>query len=499
MVRDRQPDAHPISPKNLEVLGHYDPNARSAITPAALNLIARTERQFRMQRDLLMDKRSSPTGPSANEAVRNGQWTIEAELPENVPVFLQSSARRPHGAPNDASFGPWIDFRDSINSDWSCVVDAHRHLRQAIDARLMPANFIVRPRSLASLETNVIVGGRPVCAAVFDIVALLVRHGEKLGHTNDITLALGDIRSPREAVFWNSLLEFIEDQLRLPKSSVRIGIEVDSIETLEELDPILFALRSRATFVIAERCRFLASLVRRWQRTSDTPAPARDQIGSNRRALRVATRWLVQTAHRRGALAIAAAVEDRAKEAQEKAHEFATDLADGFDALRTRNAAGLDIARKVRKQIEPKRFSECIEASGLDQIPAGPLLTRDVENHCRLALVLSAAWLQGFGEVDIHGRTEHVGSLHLIVSQLAAWARQRATPEDGVALSVEHLRASLQGLSENHRERIGDERFERARFDQAFEALSRWVEEPDEVRIDDWAPEADREQSKKSA
>ena len=199
------------------------------------------------------------------------------------------------------------------------------------------ATLVVRSRGWHLVERHHLVDGAPVSASLFDFGLTVFNNArEQLERGTGPYFYLPKLESHEEARLWARAFAIAEDELGLPRGSIKCTVLIETIPAAFEMDAILYELREHSCALNAGRWDYIFSCIKR----AGALLPDRAQVTMTVPFMRAYTELLVRTCHARGAHAIggmAAFIPSRrdpevnrvalARVAEDKRRE----AADGFD------------------------------------------------------------------------------------------------------------------------------------------------------------------------
>ena len=97
---------------------------------------------------------------------------------------------------------------------------------------------------------------------------------------------------------------FAEDELGLPRGTIRATVLIETILAAFEMDEILYELREHAAGLNAGRWDYIFSVIKKFRDAARVPLPDRGARDDGVPFMRAYAELLVHTCHRRGAHAI---------------------------------------------------------------------------------------------------------------------------------------------------------------------------------------------------
>ncbi len=482
----------------VEVTGPHVPGAEWVLTDEALAFVADLQRRFGQSRlDLLHRRHERQAALDAGESldflagtreIRERDWTV-APAPADfddrrVEITGPAEAKMMINALNSGARVFMADLEDALSPTWANVVGGQAALIEAVRGTLAftspegkeyrlaerPAQLVVRPRGWHLIESHVMVDGAPISASLFDAGLYLFHNAaERVARGSGPYLYLAKLESHFEARLWNEIFVFAQEQLGVPRGSVRATVLIETITAAFEMDEILYELREHAAGLNAGRWDYLFSVIKKFKSSSLLESPDRSALTMTVPFMRAYTDLLVATCHRRGAHAIggmAAFIPNRrdpevteralAKVREDKERESR----DGFDGTWVAHPDLVPLATEIFDAVlgaEPHqkdRHREGIRVMAselLDLRVEGATVTEEgIRANVRVALEYLDAWLGGTGAAAIDNLMEDAATAEIARSQLWLWrVRGLLTTEQYAAIRDEEI-DRLGGARERH-------------------------------------------------
>jgi len=367
------------------------------------------------------------------------------------------------------------DFEDAHSPTWEATLAGQLNLIEAVrrtiehqtpDGRHYKlegpsATLVVRPRGWHLPEKHFLVQGAPIPGALFDF-GLFLFHNARflLEQGSGPYFYLPKLENHREARLWNAVFEFAQDELGLPRGSIKATVLIETILAAFEMDEILFELRDHITGLNCGRWDYIFSFIKKFRNHERFVLPDRDQVTMNRHFLRSYSQLLIQTCHRRGAYAMggmAAQIPVRDDpETNERAFEKVRadkerEAGDGHDGTWVAHPGLVPVAKEVfdrhmpgPNQMHRLRTDVQIAREDLLRVPDGTITEAGVKNNVSAALRYMTAWLNGRGAVPIHHLMEDAATAEIARAQLWQWIRHpRGELEGGRRVTLEMFRQFL--------------------------------------------------------
>jgi malate synthase len=343
----------------------------------------------------------------------------------------------------------------------------------------------VRPRGWHLPERHVHVEGEPISGSLFDFGLHFFHNAQRLLDSGSGPyFYLPKLESHLEARLWNGVFEAAQEDLGIPRGTIKATVLVETILAAFEMEEILYELRDHSAGLNAGRWDYIFSIIKKFRDRPDFVLPDRAQVTMTVPFMRAYTELLVKTCHRRGAHAMggmAAFVPSRrdpevnetalAKVREDKEREAGS----GFDGTWVAHPDLVPVATEVfdsvlghrPNQVDRQREDVSVEASDLLDVtvPGGEVTEAGVENNVSVGLQYLESWLRGVGAVAIYNLMEDAATAEISRSQIWQWVRNGKIDERDVR-AVED--AELERLSDGGRWDDAREVFEQVALGERF-------------------------------
>ena len=491
------------------------------MTPEALIFVATLVRAFGGRREELLQRRARrqaeidagkmPDFLPETEHIRNSEWTIApvpADLQDRrVEITGPSERKMIINALNSGAKVFMADFEDSLSPTWNRTVEGQINLRDAVRRTITfenpdgkqyrlnekTATLLVRPRGWHLIEKHVLIDGKPVSGGIFDF-GLYFFHNARalLERGTGPYFYLPKLEIHLEARLWNDIFVMAQDELGIPRGTIKATVLIETILATFEMDEILYELREHSSGLNCGRWDYIFSAIKKFRNIPDYILPDRAQVTMTTHFMRSYSLLTIKTCHRRNAHAIggmaaqipikndqAANEEALAKVRADKRRE-ATDGHDGtWVAHPGLVAIAMEEFDKVMpgpNQIDRKREDVHVTAADLLKIPDGTITEAGLRNNISVSLQYLESWLRGSGCVPIYNLMEDAATVEISRSQIWQWIHHpHGVLDDGRKVTVALFRELLQDEMAKLRSSIGDAQFEKRPFKRAAEILDSLV------------------------
>ena len=487
------------------------------LTPEALAFLSDLQRRFGARREELLRRRAerrrevARTGrldflPETADVRADAGWRV-AEAPSDlrdrrVEITGPTEAKMLINAWNSGARIHLADFEDANTPTWDNLVEGQRNLIEANERRLAftspegkryelaerTAVPVVRPRGWHLPEKHLTVDGAPMIGALFDFGLYFFHNARRLiDRGSGPYFYLPKMESHLEARLWSDVFTASEEALDIPHGTVRATVLIETIWAAFEMEEILFELRDHASGLNAGRWDYLFSLIKTFRdQGAEYVLPDRNSITMTVPFMRAYTELLVATCHRRGAFAIggmAAFIPNRrdpeiTEQAVAKVRADKQREADaGYDGTWVAHPDLVPVAMEVFDAVLGDRPNQLDRLRPDVDVTAGQLLDvastpgevteAGLRNNVSVGLRYLSSWLGGNGAAGINNLMEDVATAEIARSQVWQWIANQVKLDTGELVTADLVRRVVDEELDAIRGALGDERFERDRYDMA--------------------------------
>jgi malate synthase len=489
----------------MELLAKSRSEFAQILTPEALQFIEKLEREFGPRRRQLLEDRVKwqaaidagefPDFLVSTQHIRDDNWKV-APIPgdmqsRRVEITGPTDRKTVINALNSGASVFMADFEDANSPTWMNLIEGQINLRDAIDRTIsfctpdgkeyklneQVAVLHVRPRGWHLTEKHALVDGQPMSAALFDFGMYFFHNARRLlDKGSGPYFYLPKLESHLEARLWNDVFNFAQDELQLPRGTIKVTVLVETILAAFEMDEILYELRDHITGLNAGRWDYIFSIIKKFHRHPEFVLPDRAQITMTVPFMRAYTGLLVQTCHKRGAHAIggmAAFIPSRkdphvnetalAKVREDKQRESG----DGFDGTWVAHPDLVPIAKEVFDGVlkenphQKDKLREEVHVTAKDllsiRIDGGHVTEAGLRLNIDVSLQYLYSWLRGSGAVGIYNLMEDTATAEISRAQIWQWLHHPSVAVlDGRQVTLELYRAFLADEAEKAHNLTGE-------------------------------------------
>jgi malate synthase len=446
------------------------------LTPAALDFVTRMHRELAPRRRELLERRTAvqleldagalPRFLPETKAIRGAEWQV-APAPSDLAdrrceITGPVERKMMINALNSGARVFMADFEDANSPTWENVVTGQRNVRDAVRRTISLdtpeksyrlneaiATLMIRPRGWHLSERHVLVDGEPISASLFDFGLVFFHNAHaQLDRGTGPYFYLPKLESHLEARLWAEAFAFSEEELGLPRGSIRCTVLIETILAAFEMEEILYELREHGCSLNAGRWDYIFSVIKKF-RSRGWLLPDRAQVTMTVPFMRAYTELLVRTCHRRGAHAIGGMAAFIPSRKDQAVNEFALarvrddkerESGDGFDGTWVAHPDLVPVATacfdavlasqpnqlgRVRDDVTP---SEAALLSVPDT--PGEITEEGLRVNVSVGTRYLDAWLRGVGAVAIDNLMEDAATAEISRSQVWQWVHAgRFAPE----------------------------------------------------------------------
>jgi malate synthase len=507
----------------VAITARVTPEYAEILTPQAMAFVAKLSRAFGGRRNELLERRAArqaefdagklPDFLPETRAVREASWTC-APVPTDIQdrrVEITGPVDRKMivNALNSGASVFMADFEDANTPRWDNNLQGHINLRDAIRRRVdftspegkayrlneKTAVLFVRPRGWHLPEKHVTVDGQPVSGGIFDF-GLYFFHNAKelLARGSGPYFYLPKLESHLEARLWNDIFVMAQDELGVPRGSIKATVLIETILAAYEMDEILYELREHSAGLNAGRWDYIFSCIKKFRSNHDFCLADRALVTMTTHFMKSYAELLIKTCHRRNAHAMGGMAAQIPVKNDEKANAeaFAKVKADkereanyGHDGTWVAHPALVPVALEAFDRLMPEpnqiatRKREDVTAGAADLVkfePEQPITEKGLRLNINVAIQYIGAWLAGQGAVPIFNLMEDAATAEISRSQVWQWIRSpKGKLDDGRKVTKAMVASMIPEEMEKIRALLGAG-FGDGRYDEAAAIFAELVD-----------------------
>src|ERR687885_1644966 len=262
------------------------------LTPEAVSFVAKLSREFSGRVDELLAERAErqerinagemPDFLPETEEIREGDWKI-APIPDDlqdrrVELTGPPDTKMTINALNSGAKTWMADLEDANCPTWRNMLESQLNLRDAIRRTITfddpdtgkhyelnedVAVIIARPRGWHLFEKHMLVDGKRVPGGLFDFGLYFFHNARTLMDMGSGPyLYLPKMESHLEARLWNDVFNLAQDELGIPRGTIKATVLIETILATFEMHEILYELREHSAGLNCGRWDYLFSMIK---------------------------------------------------------------------------------------------------------------------------------------------------------------------------------------------------------------------------------------------
>src|SRR6266478_6068385 len=432
----------------------------AAFEPRRRELLARRRT---VQQDI--DNGKLPDFLAETAGIRQSDWKV-APIPRDlrdrrVEITGPVDRKMIINALNSGANVFMADFEDSNSPTWQNNLQGQANLRDTVAGTIaytspegkqyrlnsQVATLMVRPRGWHLDEKHFEVDEKPISASLFDF-GLYFFHNAKhlIANGSGPYFYLPKMESHLEARLWNDVFWLAQDELGIPRGTIRATVLIETILAAFEMDEILYELRDHSSGLNCGRWDYIFSFIKKF-RNRHFVLPDRSILTMDKHFLKSYVDLLIQTCHRRGIHAMGGmaaqipikndpAANERAlgKVRQDKLREVRA----GHDGTWVAHPGLVPIAKEIfdthmtgSNQIHRRPDDVHVTPADLLAVPEGEITEDGLRWNIDVGLQYLEAWLRGSGCVPIYNLMEDAATAEICRAQVWQWIKHGAKLNDG--------------------------------------------------------------------
>jgi len=502
---------------SADVTNHYP----ELLTEDALVFLKALHEQFNAKRLELLEHREAeqayfdagdfPTFPLETKAIRDGDWKV-ASLPEDlqdrrVEITGPVDRKMVINALNSGAKTFMADFEDSNAPSWKNTLNGQQNLLDANNKTIelidevrgkhyklnnKTAVLLVRPRGLHLNERHLLVNGEELSGSLFDF-GLYVFHNTKILMQNGTApyFYLPKLEHYLEARWWNSVFEFAQDYLNVPKGTFKATLLIETITASFQLNEFIYELKDHIVGLNCGRWDYIFSYIKKFRNHAGFVVPNRDQVTMTTPFMAAYSNLVIKVCHKRGihamgGMAAQIPIKNNAKanaEALEKVHlDKEREAKNGHDGTWVAHPALVEVAMSefdkympTPNQIFKTRDDVTVSEADLVALPKGTITEAGIRKNINVGILYLEAWLRGYGAVALYNLMEDAATAEISRTQVWQWLNTEATLEDGRVFDQQLFNNLFNDEVEKLITEVGEDTIENTKFSEAIHLFKRLV------------------------
>ena len=506
-------------PAGVQITGEITQAFSEILTPEAVAFVAKLHRAFEAKRQELLARRAArqaefdagkmPDFLPETRAVREKEWTIAPQpkdmLDRRVEITGPTDRKMVINALNSGASTFMADFEDANCPTWFNMIDGQINLRDAVRRAISfqqgdkhyklndrTAVLIPRPRGWHLSEKHVLVDGKPVSGGIFDF-ALVFFHNARtlLERGSGPYFYIPKLESHLEARLWNDIFIMAQDELGVPRGSIKATVLIETVLAAFEMDEILWEMKDHSAGLNIGRWDYIFSCIKKFRSHKDFCLADRGQVTMTAPFMRAYALSLIKTCHRRGAPALGGMAAQIPIKTDPEANEAALDkvrqdklreVSDGCDGTWVAHPGLVPIAKAVfdvhmprANQYDRQRPDVQVTAKDLlDFRPEAPITETGLRNNISVGIQYLGSWLAGNGCVPVYNLMEDAATAEISRSQIWQWIRSdKGKLADGRKVTVELFHELLAEELPKVKTYLGDAAYQAGKYEEGAKLFER--------------------------
>jgi len=432
--------------------------------------------------------------------IRQSEWKV-APIPKDlrdrrVEITGPVDRKMIINALNSGANVFMADFEDSNTPTWNNNIEGQHNLRDAIQGTIRYespegkkyqlgsnlATLMVRPRGWHLDEKHFLAEGKPISGALFDFGLFFFHNAAALlSKGTGPYFYLPKLENHLEARLWNDVFCFAQDELGIPRGSIRATVLIETILAAFEMDEILYELRDHSAGLNCGRWDYIFSYIKKFQAHPEFVLPDRSLVTMETHFLSSYVELLIQICHRRGIHAMGgmaaqipirndAAANEQALEKVRR--DKLREVKAGHDGTWVAHPGLVPVAKEIFDKYMPEpnqissdkkpadRARRTVLAKDLLEVPKGDITEEGLRWNIDVGLQYLHSWLGGLGCVPIYNLMEDAATAEICRAQVWQWVKHGAHLKDdrlvteGMVKEIIHHRAAELGAKLGNDEKL---------------------------------------------
>ncbi|MEO8566840.1 MAG: malate synthase A, partial [Betaproteobacteria bacterium] len=475
----------------IEITARDTPGAGEILTADAVAFAARLQRAFgsrrtdllarRVARQVRFDAGELPDFLAETAPVRDGDWTcdpVPADIRDRrVEITGPVDRKMIINALNSGASVFMADFEDANTPTWDNNIQGQINLRDAVRRQIdyaspegksyrldeKTATLFVRPRGWHLPEKHVVIDGAAISGAIFDFALYFFHNAKELvARGTGPYFYLPKMESHLEARLWNDIFVMAQDELGIPRATIKATVLIETILAAFEMDEILYELREHSAGLNCGRWDYIFSSIKKFRNNRDFCLADRALVTMTTHFMRSYAELCIKTCHRRNIHAMGGMAAQIPVKNDEKANAeaFARVKADkereatyGHDGTWVAHPGMVELAKEAFDRLMPTRNQialkkrDDVKVSADDLLrfePEAPITEAGLRLNINVAIQYIGAWLAGQGAVPIYNLMEDAATAEISRSQVWQWIRSsKGKLDDGRTISKAMVAAMI--------------------------------------------------------
>lgn len=442
----------------------------NVLSEFCIDFLNQLHKKFNNRRKELLDSRVYRTQALEwdlnTESIRVGNWKCDP-IPDEVKDRKVEITGPPVPAKmivNAVTSGAncyMADFEDSLSPTWENILEGQRNLvnylrpnsreRWWVESKYQDklrehkgsnSVLMVRPRGLHMIEANFF----DMSASLFDFGVFIFNNAYALmGKNSRPYFYLAKLEHHLEAGWWADVFKFSENYLRIPESTIKCTVLVETLPAAFQMHEIVWELKKYITGLNAGRWDYLFSFIKN---QPDCLLPDRDDVGMDQPFMEAYAHHIVDVCKKRGITpmgGMSAFVPKKGDEETVKKiiADKTLEHKQGFKGAWAAHPGYVDVIKDVfntskdwswyHKNLDvvlsdlrhdKYYFGECHDDDKfVYKEVIGEITKEGLKKNIEVCMKYLVSWLQGNGCVAIDGKMEDAATAEISRMQIWQWLK----------------------------------------------------------------------------
>src|SRR6266404_2513185 len=518
------------TPPGVQLRVELAPAFPEIVSPDALAFVAKLQRAFGNRREECLQRRQDRQAAfdcgealdflPETKSIRESNWTcvpIPADLRDRRGELTGPTDRKMViNALNSGAKMFMADFEDANSPAWENMVEGQINLRDAVRRTIafrspegkeyklnaQTAVLLVRPRGWHLDEKHVLVDGKPISGALFDFGLYFFHNVRELINRNTGPyFYLPKMESHLEARIWNDVFNLAQEELGIPRGTIRATVLIETIPAAFEMDEILYELRDHSAGLNCGRWDYIFSCIKRFRAKKDFILADRVLVTMTTHFMHSYSLLCIKTCHRRNTFAMGGMAAQIPVKNDPEANEEAfakvradkeREAGDGHDGTWVAHPGMVQLATDAfdaimesPNQIDKKREDVHVTADDLlDFGPSEPITEQGLRTNVSVGVQYLEAWLRGHGAVPLFNLMEDAATSEISRSQVWQWIRHpQGKLSDGRKVTKELFGQVLEEELGKIKVQVGKAAYDKRKFALAHDLFAKITTDDDFVEF----------------
>ncbi|KAM9376172.1 malate synthase-like [Pholidichthys leucotaenia] len=368
--------------------------------------------------------------------------------PCDTERFIKALKSPAQGIQVDFDDGNCPAYYNQIKGIHNVVKAVHNRLPNVPHISQAPV-LMLRPRAWNMVEHNMMVEGKEAPGPLFDFGLLMFHCGKMLfEYESGPFFYLSKVESFMEARLWNRIFVWAQQKLGLPLGSIKATVLIENVLAAFEMEEILYELQEHSAGLNCGIWDYSASFINKFGHRRAFLLPDRSKyVNMEKRFLHSYMDLLVQTCHRRGALAtggMAALLLPQDMLSDSYRTVLASvrrlkllEISAGVDGFMVYDLNLIEPMQELFKlhtegdnQLHQLTNNISITPEDLLSMPSGGVTLYGLRHNIAVGVLFINAWLSGKGHFFYRGQVEDSATAEISRSQVWQWIRYQTQLED---------------------------------------------------------------------